>query len=484
MALYKIVGYCILLSMWAGPVTAVQKPPQKLPHKRAHKKAAHKKPAAHKKAARKFVRKPQPPAPKHIVIPTATKFTSKFRDDITALFIQALEDAYRRFLLLESLFKDKMPQQLSSQHRYKEMLKIQLIDKDPVDPSKFLGMMFTFDDAGHGNLDPFSGFVVDITLDFIPEPFHTPLVQRIKALLMSLINGQLISDPTTGTLVLRSSPVMEFLFKVTLLTKDFAHDVKTYNLARQQVPSQMVGKAIDAKTYGAETLLLAYRLAQVPGIKTAQDIIEQMPAPFKIILGTIKISGKTFTDYFSTIWDQFYNLVHYDFTQPTTSALGNSDIPEIINIMVAVFLRAMADYTKAYDTFVATPAGKSAEKDLQITKNRTTFNKQLPGYDQLKKDAQDRLIALFKRFKYYRNVKQKLIDKVKPFADPLLAPAGLSIDALFPPDNQFALEPADQTMLTDTDNLLSADSMLAPNVDQVDISSGAGDLTAETGPIE
>jgi hypothetical protein len=380
--------------------------------------------------------------------------------DLNAFFKQQMNDAVKRLATLKSVFV-KISQYLQDV-TYDEDAQIELLTKDPVDPSKKIGLIINFGDSGHGALSGFDGFTVDLVIEAVPDFLLNAFSGALKDALAPLFKGRSFSDVKTKVRVLKSSAPLEFIFKMILLVNDFAR-------------KEADDLRIDLRHFNVEMMLLMFRLAQTPGIKDIADVFNQIPEPLKNMVEQVKIKTKTARQYITSLWKNYLSMANYDLKkidnewtalkaslgagsvdalnkwaagEPLDAALfdklwdevlskqkpvwGAKDVTMILEALSAVGLRAVVEYTKAKDKFSLSAAGKEALAALEEDEDTAAFNKKLPQFKDLKKALLIRFMIIASKVDGFMALQNKILERVRPVIDELLTQFGIQLDSIFP----------------------------------------------------
>jgi hypothetical protein len=355
-------------------------------------------PTAAKQLAGKLAPKKGQPTTKQSLL-AGVKATEA--QDLTALFKESLADAAGNLEQLKEILSD-----LPTYADYENTAKVDAIAQDSK-TQKRLGFVIDFGYAGHGPLTAFTGVYVDVVLEPLPDFVESVFTDVIKSALKSILGGSIQAAPATGAgqKKLKTGPLVELLFRLAFLANDFSN------------------QKIDEKKVGLEVMLLLFRLAQTEGFQDVQDLTSKLSPPMTLLLQNFSIKDQSLSDFIDGFWAVFYEAMHYDFAQQQATELGKDDLAEVLKIMTAIMCRASVDFSK-------NPANK----------------------EQIKTDITQRLTVLFKRFKLYRAVKDKLIIRMKPFADALLQSMNMTLESVLSADDLFApvtdLAPDDLVQLT------------------------------------
>ncbi len=390
--------------------------------------------------------------------PAAAKKPGLQISDFKVYFEQEIEKTRKRLEVLHQVISN-LPKYIKNTS-YEESSALRIAEPDPmvpvpIDPTippDMIGLVIDFGQSGFGPLTKFTGFTIDIRLDSLPDFLSSLFEDAIKSFLKSRINGKLLVDPKTKRRILKSSPIMEFIFKLVLLAQDMAR--KNDDLAK-----------IDARILNNQLMLLMYRLSDTPEFKDINDVFKLLPPFFTPLLDQIKIANKSVRTYVMFVWKEFMSIKNYDFTTSDTREMTNKDMPEIVKIMMAIVLRALVDYTSAKNAFVQTPEGKAAAEELKKTGDNAAFNAKMSGFEQVKSDTIAHATSLITRFKAFRVFKARLLARIRPLANDILKPLDMTVDDFFPSE-EGALTPEEEAMLAETDAMFAEDPMFGEDLEQ------------------
>ena len=375
--------------------------------------------------------------------------------DFNALFRQTLKDSKDVLMIIKSFVSSfgAFLQQAS----YLESSKIEAIKRDPNRQNKGVGLIIDFSYQGSGPLGKgYQGVMVKPVMEIAPPYLQDLFSKALELSCKQLFNGRQIKDPITQQMILGSSPFVEFMFKMVLLAK-----------AKSQ-------KKIDKNSFNGQLFMLMYRLSITPGSTNVNDLFKRFPAPLKSILNSVKIQKKPLKNFLQNYFIQFQEIKNYDFSRVETTQLKKRDMGKVIKILSAIFLRAAIDYLKAYDAFVQTDKGKLLALQIKNEKNLkkiAAFAQQVPGYETIVGEMQDRLLGLVLRLSMYKKIKNSLKTKLAPLINPLLALFGLSLDDVLPPDDQLKSQEAGEMPESELDSALGDDSFLGDSaIDEIQAS--------------
>lgn len=278
------------------------------------------------------------------------------------------------------------------------------------------GIYFDFGYRSHGELtSPFIGFKTKVDFEKVPDWLEVAFVNTL-------------TSPDLGfNSIINVSAKNEFLIKLILL----------FNDAKKRL--------INAKEVTTELLFLFYRLALVKEVNDFKSFFEGDNNLIYKIISSIKINGKSITNFLDNYWTNFNEIVNYDFyleegdpySITANDLIESDDWATIFKISSAIGLRTSIDYYKAREKFLKTPKG--LELNLKITnattkkeklKFRKEFMKAMPEYAKIIDNVQKRVHGFLRRIKGIRKNWNQFIEKIRPTLEPFFDSIGLPFDLI------------------------------------------------------
>lgn len=351
---------------------------------------------------------------------------------------------------------------------------IDLTIDDPVSKKDKLGIIFDFGDIGAGELNAFDGFTIKFALDALPPLFKAPFESFFAK---ALFDAEPM--PSTGAVdaltgqpkqqQFRATPVMEFILKSAFLMRD------------------LQAGYLDQSDVRTELMLLIFRLSQVPGIKSFDQVVKELPDSIEPLFKLANIGGMDGLAYMRTFWDRCMKIFNYNLQDTSKMFATTADAPDLVTALMAIGFKFIVEYERARIAFVKTPSGEKAWQEYLKGRNRETFNKSFPDYSALKIGIAKDCAALLMRVQKIRNA---VIQVLRPLLEPLLTEYGLSFDLLIPPTKEEAAANAalqeGQDLALELEALMAADPLMSVDYEIIedDYDDEEDEHTEESEPAE
>lgn len=339
---------------------------------------------------------------------------------LTTYFQQLIGQSKQRLLACNSLLVnfDKI---LDTQNiRYHTHSVINLSVDDPVARGSKIGISFDFGDAGVGNLSAFDGFSIKFMLDALPDSFKPPFESFFAKILFDATQqpDPAFVDPSTGIsskMVYRSTPVMEFILKAAFLMRDVKDGIIDQSDARTQL------------------MLLIFRLSQVPGITSFDQVIKELPDVMEPLFKVVNFGSVNGLDYVRALWLRCMEIFNYNLQDTTRTYSTAKDAPALVTAFMALGFNFVVECEKARSSFIATPDGAKAWEEYLVKKDKAAFNKKITAYATARSTLIKNAGALLLRVQKIRNA---VITTLRPLLEPLLDQYGIPFDLIVPPTKE------------------------------------------------
>jgi len=291
------------------------------------------------------------------------------------------------------------------------------------------------------NPHTFNGFEVIVYLDAVPEFLRQFFVEVSKPMAQKMLAGNVTVSDDMRIMTIRSSPIIEYLVKMSLMVKDFAL------------------KTIMPQEFAAQVLLMTLKCAHAPESTTAQGLLGALPGFWLDMAKGIKIGDKTLLAFLERGVKEAQDVLQWDFEDRTP--ISEKEIVLVLKGLTAALMQTAFEYLEKRDAFFKDTKNKKQKKDT--SKMSKEFNEALPGFKELVAKGTKRVLDVTSRYEPFKKMSKPVLATLKPVTF-LLESLGIPVTLLLGVDEKeiSSAEKALDTefsLLPDLDTLTVTDSI-------------------------
>jgi len=291
------------------------------------------------------------------------------------------------------------------------------------------------------NPHAFNGFEVIVYLDVVPEFLRQFFIEVSKPMAQKMLAGNVTVSDDMRVMTIRSSSIIEYLVKMSLLVKDCAL------------------KIITPQELAAQVLLMTLKCAHAPECATAQGVLGALPGFWLDMAKGIKIGDKTLLAFLERGVKEAQDVLQWDFEDRTP--IPEKEIVIVLKGLTAALMQTAFEYLEKRDAFFKDTKNKKLKKDS--SKMSKELNEKIPGFNELVAKGTKRVLDVTSRYEPFKKMSKRVLATLKPITF-LLESLGIPVTLLLGVDEKeiSSAEKAIDTefsLLPDLDTLSVTDSI-------------------------